>query len=494
MRKQGKGQAVLVVMLIAFALRVYALDTRSIWYDEAFSIFLAEKSPLTIAQGTAADIQPPLYYWLLHLWQSVGEPVFVMRFLSVCFSMLSVAIVFPLTRRLLNDRAAAIAALLVAVAPFQIAYAQELRMYSLLECALLMYLYVFVKIWRGQTGARWIAVLALAGAAGLYAQSVALLTWVVPDVYAIVRRNRRVLKPLLAAQGITLVLFLPWILVMGMQLAVLQQSYWTARPGLAEVLQFLLAMTTFQPLPAWFLPVALFVTLGLLAWMAMELVRSRKTLGESGLGVVVAAALVPPLLMIGVSYAGRSIFIVRGLIVSTVAFAILVAWLLARIPKRVAQYALTGFAALFVIIPLAYQYGYSEFPRSPFSEADAFLRAHVAPGDMIIHDNKLSYFPMHYYDRSLAQSWLADPPNAGSNTLSPQTIAILGVPPISVKAANGRGRVWFVIFQRAINEAGGEAQHGNLAWIDGNMKRLDQMRFNDLDIYLYERPAQSARD
>ncbi|MCX7841278.1 MAG: hypothetical protein N2559_17720, partial [Anaerolineae bacterium] len=87
----------IVILLLAFALRVAFLGARPLWYDEAFSVFLAERDWASIVRGTAVDVQPPLYYFLLHVWLALGENVFVMRFLSVAFSMLVVALVYVLS-------------------------------------------------------------------------------------------------------------------------------------------------------------------------------------------------------------------------------------------------------------------------------------------------------------------------------------------------------------------------------------------------------------
>lgn len=477
----------LLILLVAFALRLYALDRRMVWYDEAFSVLLSEKAPLDIVRGTAADIQPPLYYLLLHYWQALGEQVFVMRFLSAGLALLSVAVAFPLTRALLRIKLPYVAMLLLALSPFQIAYAQELRMYSLLQFSLLLYTYAFVKLWRGDTRGRFVLLLGLAGAAGLYAQSVAVVTWLVPTLYVLLRHEWRVLKPLLIGQGITSFLFAPWFAVMAAQLATIQSSYWTTRPGLVEFVQLALAVTTFQPLPDWYLTIALFATVALFAVLIFQIFGTRQRGLTDGIGVILAFVVVPPLLMFAISYVGRSIFILRALIVSQTMFLVLVTWRIARVgtmPLRVGAIAL---GVLVVLVPLAYQYQYDQFPRSPFVRANRYLRANVSDGDVVVHDNKLSYFPMHMYDPALAQTWIADPPTAGSNTLAPETIDVLGLAPQSLQQATfDRERVWFVIWARAIDEAGGESEQANLAWLDQHFKRIRVERFNDLDLFLYQ--------
>jgi hypothetical protein len=154
-----------------------------------------------------------------------------------------------------------------------------------------------------------------------------------------------------------------------------------------------------------------------------------------------------------------------------------------------AQVGLAAVSVLIAAVALLFQFSYEEFPRSPFDAADEYLRANLKSTDAIIHDNKLSFFPMHYYDRSLLQDWLADPPDAGSNTLSPLTMENLGMFPVDLERVTGnKSRVWFVIFQRALDEAAAEGHaSGNKAWMDAHFTQVALVRFNDLSLYLYEK-------
>jgi hypothetical protein len=68
--------------------------------------------------------------------------------------------------------------------------------------------------------------------------------------------------------------------------------------------------------------------------------------------------------------------------------------------------------------------------------------------DVIVHSNKLTFFPTHYYDRTLPQSFIADEPGSRSDTLAYPTQQALGLfaTPDVETAVQGHERVWFVIF------------------------------------------------
>jgi mannosyltransferase len=120
----------LMTILLAFALRVYALDAQSLWNDEGTSVALALLSIEAIINGAARDIHPPLYYLLLHFWMPLaGNTEYAVRFLSVIAGVVIVALVFRIAYFVFDEHVALLAALLTALSPFQVYYSQEARMY-----------------------------------------------------------------------------------------------------------------------------------------------------------------------------------------------------------------------------------------------------------------------------------------------------------------------------------------------------------------------------
>src|SRR5437879_4937501 len=117
-----------VLLLAAFALRLINLTFQPLWFDEGWSVWFATSDLPAMIEHTAVDIHPPFYYALLHLWIGLtGTSEFPLRMLSVLVGVLTVALLVRLARALLGGRAAWLAGILVAVAPLQIYYAQEIR-------------------------------------------------------------------------------------------------------------------------------------------------------------------------------------------------------------------------------------------------------------------------------------------------------------------------------------------------------------------------------
>ncbi|HUN10030.1 MAG TPA: glycosyltransferase family 39 protein [Aggregatilineales bacterium] len=124
---------ILLLLLVAFALRIHNLGGQSLWNDEGNS-FVQSLRPLPeIISNAARDIHPPGYYLLLAGWRWLfGTSEFGLRSLSLFASLLTVAFTYSIGTRLFSRPAGWIAAAVVAINTFSIYYAQEARMYALL--------------------------------------------------------------------------------------------------------------------------------------------------------------------------------------------------------------------------------------------------------------------------------------------------------------------------------------------------------------------------
>ena len=92
--ERGELLLVLVVAVFAGMLRFYRIADKSIWLDEAFSLWIARHS---IWEGwrwlIEVDQHPPFYYSLLHLWIELFGPLEgAVRTLSALASTLTVPV------------------------------------------------------------------------------------------------------------------------------------------------------------------------------------------------------------------------------------------------------------------------------------------------------------------------------------------------------------------------------------------------------------------
>lgn len=218
---------ILSIVALALALMLHGLAADSFWGDEILTASFAGQSPLAVIRWTTTDIHPPFYYLLAGAFTrlTVGEvpPTatsdWLWRFPSVVAAVLTVAVTYRLAFHLVppgqRRRAALSAALLLAVAPVVIKYAQEARMHALfMLLAALSTLLLFRAMARPTRRRRWLAY-GLTLAATIYTMYFGFLIAAAQAgfVVATAVRQRKVWPRLIGFTGAGLlagVLYLPW--------------------------------------------------------------------------------------------------------------------------------------------------------------------------------------------------------------------------------------------------------------------------------------------
>jgi len=180
-RRGALWLALLLILLLAFGLRLYDLEGQSFWTDEGLSLYRARQSlagvlanEIVVDGVVTHDTNPALYFLLLNGWRRLaGETVFALRFLGVVLALPAVATIYFLGRTAFGRAAGLAAALLLALSPFHVWQTQVLRNYGFL---LTLNLLSVSALWRflslspatGHKRWPWLALWAGAGLAGIY--------------------------------------------------------------------------------------------------------------------------------------------------------------------------------------------------------------------------------------------------------------------------------------------------------------------------------------
>src|SRR5258708_6197329 len=254
---KGHRTGIAVMLAVALLGRILGIGSRPIWYDEAFSVLFSEKGFANMLIGTltptpagAADIHPLGYYTLLWGWMRVfGESPIAVRMLSVIAGVTLVGVVYALTRELFGHRAALVAGTLAALSPFQIHYAQEIRMYVFMSLALLGATYCY---WRGAKthSWKWWIVFSVIAALAQYSHNLAAFYLVALALWPLFTRNWKTLKEVCLAGLLAVLLYLPWLIHLPSQFAKVSQAYWLDKPQPYRIFTVLLVFVTNLPLPA----------------------------------------------------------------------------------------------------------------------------------------------------------------------------------------------------------------------------------------------------
>jgi uncharacterized membrane protein len=126
------------ILVISAALRLHSLGAASLLIDEAASDRFATM-PFREFLETLWHYQGnmTLYYFMMRAWVHIGDSEFMLRLPSMVFGVLTVLAIYVVAARLFGQLTGLIAATLLSVHGFHIAFSQMARSYSLLLFVLL---------------------------------------------------------------------------------------------------------------------------------------------------------------------------------------------------------------------------------------------------------------------------------------------------------------------------------------------------------------------
>jgi len=264
-------------ILLGIFFRFYHLDTKIYWLDETFTALrvsgysapeLVEVIPKNqvlsieevqsyyhpspdrpfsdVAQALAHNSEhTPLYFVMLRFWREwLGSSVAATRSLSAVISLLVFPSVYWLCLELFESSMTGWMAMgLLAISPFQVLYAQEARQYSLLAVVTLFSSAALLRAirlqnksptWRKKNGYSW-AIYAASIGLGLYTHLLFVLVLFVHGIYFLWLERWRWSqrwKPYMIANVMGWITFIPWIIVIFINVNAIQNTAtWQAESG-----------------------------------------------------------------------------------------------------------------------------------------------------------------------------------------------------------------------------------------------------------------------
>lgn len=219
------------------AVSLFTITKSSVWFDEAFGAYLIRFDFWDIARYTAADVHPPLYYWLLKLWSLLfGNSELALRSMSVLFGCITIVIGYLLIRKLFNQKAAMFAMLFMILSPMFIRYSQEMRMYTMVAAIALAATYALIIAVDSKKKMPWIIYGILLGLGMLTHYFIAVIwiahwLWRADSVRRTVNENKFIKtffsKQWILSHVLALVVFGAWLPFFVTQLVVVQAfGFW----------------------------------------------------------------------------------------------------------------------------------------------------------------------------------------------------------------------------------------------------------------------------
>lgn len=304
-----------------FVLLFFASESRAIWFDEAYSAALMKFNFADIWNLTAADVHPPLYYFLLKIWTSIfGVGEIRLRAMSVFFGVVAILFAWRLVRYRFGKKAAVLAVFLLALSPILLRYGAEARMYTVVAAIVFAAAFVLEKALATRQKRYWIFY-ALLLALGMWTHYFVAFAWLAQLIYLITILKKRIFqKKFYLIYGGAALLFAPWIPSLLSQTGQVQSGFWippVSANGFADFFSGSLSSAAPDAVAGWHFVLFAILTFALIYFS----LHFRKKLGQ-----LIFLAWLPPLLLIILSLPPlQPMFVQRYLLYSSLALWLILA-------------------------------------------------------------------------------------------------------------------------------------------------------------------------
>ena len=243
--------AMVLIILLAFALGAHGLNLDPIWADELSSVthFGAFNPPYSPEQVLRSIQQyspdhAPLYFVVGSVWAQVaGWSQFSLRLMSLLFAALMLSWLYRFASDWVNIRTALVATLLMSTSAFVILYFHDMRMYTMLMSLAIMHTWLYWRLWQGHRVTRLTWILFVVTSVLLfYTHNFAAILFVGLGVHHLlfVKKTRRWLH-IMIGWGMGILSYLPYVsqVIAGLGFHQVQNKNPLSIPEVLEQFQFL---------------------------------------------------------------------------------------------------------------------------------------------------------------------------------------------------------------------------------------------------------------
>lgn len=218
----------------------------NLWFDESYSVGMANKSFIDIWQIGSNDVHPILYYWILHLIYIIfGSNIYLYRIAS----MIPIAILgilgYTHIKKDFGEKEGILFSFFTFFLPIASVYSAEIRMYTWgMLFVTIMAIYAY-RIYKKSSTKNWIifAIFSLASAYTHYyalatAGIINLLLFIYLLKNAIKQKSyTKELKSFTISAIVQIILYIPWLYSLLNQITGVSKGYWISAPSAKLLLQ-----------------------------------------------------------------------------------------------------------------------------------------------------------------------------------------------------------------------------------------------------------------
>lgn len=237
-----------IITIIGLACQIYFSFSKDIWLDEAFSLKMIEHSYKEMIILTAQDVHPPLYYIILkgsidlvHIIIPWISQIYIAKLVSVCPYVIIMLYSWIFLRKRYGNFVSGLFSVCLISMPQLISYGVEIRMYSWGLFFVSASFFSMYGIITEKKKSNWIKFLifSLMAAFTHYFACISVAFFYLMLFIWFFIKKKEMLKKWFALSFLTVIGYMPWLLVLIKQLAQVKEGYWITEINFQSIIYYI---------------------------------------------------------------------------------------------------------------------------------------------------------------------------------------------------------------------------------------------------------------
>ena len=398
-----------IIIILGIIFILLAAFHEDIWFDESYSVAIANHSFSEIWTITGNDVHPPLYYWMLHIIELIfGSNVIIYRLFSVLAIAILGIIGYTHIRKDFGEKVGILYSFLTFFLPVMSTYSQEVRMYSwacLFVAIMSIYgyrIYRLIKENKGKekeetwkkTQLKNVIIFGIFSIFCCYTHYYSLVTAFVVNLVLLIYliKNRKesanVFRNFIILGIIQVALYIPWLFYLVGQMQHVGGGFWITL-GLSTAVevpsfQFRRQLDTVFTFNAQTI-IALVASILMYIYIAFRIYKAKKNKEEIKPGILAIGLYVTIILLMLIMSLIQPILFSRYLLVLTGPYIFFLAYFMAKESKKIVT------AVICLIILVLGTISNIENININYDESNMkqieYLRENIKPEDIIVYSN-----------------------------------------------------------------------------------------------------------
>lgn len=384
---------ILLVAVTVIAVNLTLLYTQSIRLDESQSIWVATKPIHALLRYVAQDVHTPGYFILLHFWTQIfGIDVSITRMLSLLFFVMTVPVVYKITRTYGDKKIALLTLLLFSSSPFLLWFTLETRMYTMLLFVTTLHTLLFLLMIDGGFKQKKLSFF-ITTVAGLYTHYFFLFFLAAQSIYIFLKHSKYALRYMALVMSAFLI-FGAWITyVFTLGAAVNAAPVIPAPDSYAVFGSFINFLFGFQSVQV---QTALIALWPLLVIILFFIFTRKNHISIRHKEYFFIMSFFPVFLTFLLSFF-KPVFLPRYLIFITPSLFLLLAWFMLQVFRRSVSFVSCALIIMMIVSLIIQNTSAANPVREDYENVANFLNTYVTPFDIVAVSAPFTIYPVEYH-------------------------------------------------------------------------------------------------